>query len=356
MFGIDPDTFEVTSYGTIASSWQWSDAAASPAVEEGLFGRMVGICMNGTYLEMLNPVEGTLSYWDLSTKGFADDPLATIAFIGSGTYDYNYLWYSYPDCPANFYYAMTESGELYKFNMFTYDGGEGYSMVMEDLGNTGLELTNVSAVTGGQYASMIYDQATGYLLVSSYQDGETAKLYAIDPAELIPAEIGNFGEKVWPVVSLYQYNRATDLTLKVNPTDVTIYVGESKEISTKVIGPNTEHAVPRTPMLRPLRTVSSPALARAPQRSLLPPLTPTRPASMSPRTSTSPSRAMSMLTRRSMHRSPTKTALPGARSISAPRRSPRRAATPQRSSMAQATPPAHCGAPISMTQLVTSTR
>ena len=235
MFGIDPDTFEVTSYGTIASSWQWSDAAASPAVEEGLFGKMVGICMNGTYLEMLNPVEGTLSYWDLSTKGFADDPLAVIAFIGSGTYDYEYLWYSYPDCPANFYYAMTESGELYKFNMFTYDGGEGYSMVMEDLGNTGLELTNVSAVSGGQYASMIYDQATGYLLVSSYQDGETAKLYAIDPAVLIPAEVGNFGEKVWPVVSLYQYNRATDLTLKVNPTDVTIYVGESKEISTKVI-------------------------------------------------------------------------------------------------------------------------
>ena len=235
MFGVDPDTFEVTSYGTIASSWQWSDAAASPAVEEGLFGRMVGICKNGTYMELLNPAEGTLSAFDLSSKGFADDPLAVIAFIGSGTYDYNYLWYSYPDCPANFYYAMTESGELYKFNMFTYDGGEGYSMVMEDLGNTGLELTNVSAVTGGQYASMIYDQTTGYLLVSSYQDGETAKLYAIDPAELIPAEIGSFGEKVWPVVSLYQYNRATDLTLKVNPTDVTIYVGESKEISTKVI-------------------------------------------------------------------------------------------------------------------------
>ena len=235
MFGVDPDTFEVTSYGTIVSDWQWSDAAASPAVEEGLFGRMVGICKNGTYMELLNPAEGTLSAFDLSSKGFADDPLAVIAFIGSGTYDYNYLWYSYPDCPANFYYAMTESGELYKFNIFTYTEGESYSMVMEDLGNTGLELTNVSAVTGGQYASMIYDQATGYLLVSSYQDGETAKLYAIDPAELIPAEIGSFGEKVWPVVSLYQYNRATDLTLKVNPTDVTIYVGESKEISTKVI-------------------------------------------------------------------------------------------------------------------------
>ena len=235
MFGVDPDTFEVTSYGTIASSWQWSDAAASPAVEEGLFGKMVGICMNGTYMELLNPAEGTLTYFDLSAKGFADDPLAVIAYAGSGTYDYNYLWYNYPDCPANFYYAMTESGELYKFNIFTYDEGESYSMAMEDLGNTGLELTNVSAVTGGQYASMIYDQATGYLLVSSYQDGETAKLYAINPAALIPAEIGNFGEKVWPVVSLYQYNRATDLTLKVKPTDVTIYVGESKEISTKVI-------------------------------------------------------------------------------------------------------------------------
>ena len=30
MYGIDPDTFDATSYGEIASSWIWSDAAASP--------------------------------------------------------------------------------------------------------------------------------------------------------------------------------------------------------------------------------------------------------------------------------------------------------------------------------------
>lgn len=237
MFGIDPDTFEVTSYGTIASSWQWSDAAASPAVEEGLFGEMVGICMNGTYFELLNPAEGTLSYFDLSTKGFSEDPLATIAYIGSGTYDYDYLWFSYPDCPANFYYAMTESGELYKFNVFTYDDGESYSMVMEDLGNTGLELTGVSAVTAGQYASMIYDEDTGYLLVSRCLDSETATLFAIDPTadEFVPAEVGTFGDKVGPVVSLYQYDRATDLTIKANTAPVTMYEGDTYKVTAKVI-------------------------------------------------------------------------------------------------------------------------
>ena len=234
MFGVDPDTFEVTSYGTIASSWQWSDSAANPA-EGDLFGKMIGLCMNGTHVEMLNPAEGTLSYWDLSTKGFADDPLATIAYVGSGTYDYNYLWYNYPDCPAHYYYAMTESGELYQFIVFTYTDGENYSMTMADLGNTGLELTNVSAVTAGQYASMIYDQATGYLVVSSYSDGNEAKLYVVSPEDLIPAEVGTFGENVWPVVSLYQYDRATDLTLKVNPTSATIYVGDSLTVSTKVV-------------------------------------------------------------------------------------------------------------------------
>ena len=237
MFGIDPDTFEVKSYGTIASSWQWSDSAASPAVEEGLFGKMIGICMNGTYLEMLNPAEGTLSAFDLSDKGFSEDPLATIAYAGSGTYDYNYLWYSFPDCPANFYYAMTESGELYKFTVFTYDEGESYSMVMEDLGSTGLDLTGVSAVSGDQHASMIYDAQTHYLLVSRYLDGETASLFAIDPTsdDLIPAEVGTFGDKVYPVVSLYQYERATDLTIKANTAPVTMYVGDTYKVTAKVI-------------------------------------------------------------------------------------------------------------------------
>ena len=241
MFGIDPDTFEVKSYGTIASSWQWSDSAASPAVEEGLFGEMIGICMNGTYFEMLNPAEGTLSYFDLSTKGFSEDPLATIAYAGSGTYNYTTFDWSVGlisgDFPANFYYALTESGELYKFNVFTYDEGESYSMVMEAIGSTGLELTGVSAVTAGQYASMVYDEATGYLLVSRCLDSETATLFAINPTsdELVPAEVGTFGNKVGPVVSLYQYDRPTDLTIKANTAPVTMYVGDTYKVTAKVI-------------------------------------------------------------------------------------------------------------------------
>lgn len=233
MMGVDPDSFETTSYGPIVSDWIWSDAAECPA-DGDMFGRMLGLCMGGTYMEMLNPAEGSLSYWDLSSV-FADDPMATIAYVGSGTYDYVYLWYNYPDCPARFYYMMTESGMLYKLTVFTYDEGAGYSMVREPIGNTGINLNGVSAVTGGTYASMVYDQATGYLLISSYQEGETAQLYAVSPETLIPAMIGEFGDKVWPVVSLYQYDRATDLTLRLSTTNLSIYAEDTATIGAKVI-------------------------------------------------------------------------------------------------------------------------
>ena len=233
MLGIDPDTFETTSYGTIASSWIWSDAAECPA-EDDLFGRMVGLCNGGTMMEMLNPAEGTLSYWDLSTY-FADDPMATIAYAGSGTYDYVYIIYEYPDCPARFYYMMTESGKLYKLTVFTYTEGSSYTIVREEIGDTGIDLNGVSAVTGGTYASMVYDETTGYLLISSYQEGDTAQLYAVSPDSLIPAVIGQFGENIWPVVSLYQYDRATDLTLRLNTTALNLYVDDTATIGAKVI-------------------------------------------------------------------------------------------------------------------------
>lgn len=235
---IDPDTFEVTPYGQVPSIATWSDAAESPA-KDGLFGKMLALCNDGTWLVFVDPSisYGQWSLFNLSTNGFSEDPLATIAYISSGTYDYNYLWYSFPDCPANFYYAMTESGELYKFTVFTKDDGESYSMVMEDLGSTGLELTGVSAVTAGQYASMVYDEATGYLLVSRCLDSETATLFAINPTadELVSAEVGTFGDKVGPVVSLYQYDRPTDLTIKANTAPVTMYVGDTYKVTAKVI-------------------------------------------------------------------------------------------------------------------------
>lgn len=233
IYGVDADTFAVTSFGSIASSWIWSDAAPAPMTEDGLFGKVAGICNGGTYFELINPAEGTLSYWNLSSY-FGSDPMAALAYAGSGTYDYVSLFESYMDCPAVYYYMLTEGGELWKLTAFTYDNGGSYSMVRQDLGNTGLELPNVSAVTGGTYASMIYDEASGYLLLSSYLEGETANLYAIDPETQMPANLGTYGEKVWPVVSLYQYTRVTDLTLQMSKSSLNLYEGDTAQLSVKV--------------------------------------------------------------------------------------------------------------------------
>ena len=230
MYSLDPDSFElIQDCGVIASSWQWSDAAPAPAIGD-LFGKVAGLCMNGTYFELISPEEGTLSYWTL-TSAFASDPMAALAYIGSGTYDYN----NYTDCPALFYYVITESGELYKFNIFTYTNGDSYTMAREDLGNVGVNLSGVSAVTGGKYASMYYDQTTGYLILSAYIDGKTNQLYAISPSTQLATLIGDFGEDIWPVSSLYNYTRATELTVKMNPTTASIYAEDTVALQARVV-------------------------------------------------------------------------------------------------------------------------
>lgn len=62
-----------------------SDAAPAPAHEGGYFGRIIGLCDSGTKVEMLNPQEGSLSYWTLSSQ-YQADPMAVIAHIESGLY------------------------------------------------------------------------------------------------------------------------------------------------------------------------------------------------------------------------------------------------------------------------------
>lgn len=233
MYGIDPDTFDMTSFGSIASSWIWSDAAECPTVD-GMFGKMVGLCMNGTYLEMINPAEGSLSYWDLSTN-FTEDPMAVIAYAGTGEYTYAPLFGTPGTYPANFYYMMTESGHLYKFNMFSQDGGAGYSMVREDLGTVNMDLSGVSAVTGGQQASMIYDEENGYLVLSRYMEGEETELFGIVPETGKVAKLGTFGEGVYPAGVLYQYERATDLTIKCSTDSLNLYTGDEVAVNAKVV-------------------------------------------------------------------------------------------------------------------------
>ena len=221
LYGVDADTFEVSDYGYIASSWIWSDAASAPSMEGN---KIVGPCNGGQYLEMINPAEGTLKSWNLGSY-FSSDPMAVIAYVEEG------LYITYP---AAYYYVITESGCLYKFVVYTTTDGESWSLGRQKIGDTGLDLSGVSSVTGGQYASMTYDQTTGYLLISSHQDGDTAELWAVSPEQLIPAKIGEFGDAVWPVVSLYQRERVTDLTVKLSPETTDMYVGETAQIESKI--------------------------------------------------------------------------------------------------------------------------
>ena len=62
IYSMDADTLEETNLGTIDPSWLWSDAAPAPKIGESqfgdVFGFIVGLCNNGTYLEMVRPRKG----------------------------------------------------------------------------------------------------------------------------------------------------------------------------------------------------------------------------------------------------------------------------------------------------------
>ena len=234
LYKVDADLFQVVqNCGPVAAAWQWSDAAPAPAIGD-LFDAIIGVCNEGMYLEMVYPEEGNLSYWDMSWD--VTSPMAAIAYAGSGTYDYVYYAKEYPDCPANFYYVMTEDGGLWTIVVLTFDDGESYVVDYDRLGSVpGIRLTGVSGITAGQYASMVYDPVTGYLMLSSYMEGEENNLYAIHPETLLATNLGSFGEKVWPVVSMYQYERATELTVKLNMTAADMDGNDSLNLTAKVV-------------------------------------------------------------------------------------------------------------------------
>lgn len=192
----------------------------------------MGICDGGKQVEFIKPDAGTLTSWNLS-GGFSEDPMAVLAYAGSGTYDYDAYFEVYPNCPAVFYYMMTEGGELYRFIIFTADKGKNYNLTRQYLGSTGLDLTNVSQ-KDGSFGSLLYDEESGYLLLSAYTGGDTANLYAIDPQRFLVSKLGDFGPDVWPAVSLYQYDRATELTLRMEETTAEISVDDLLQLHAKV--------------------------------------------------------------------------------------------------------------------------
>lgn len=255
MYGVDADNFSANPLTDIDVTWNWSDAAPAPMDTEKVlegqttsFGRIVGLVDGiggGTSIAVMNPETGMGD--DMATRqAFYYDRAVVIAYRDSGAY---YDDYSYLDCPTRNYYVMTESGELWLAEVYeTYDEWDYahetvlHGVNLTDLGPTGLDLRGVSSIYGGQYASMFYDEDTGYLLVSVTLDGRTDTMYIVDPDTLTAVEIGTFGEGVAPVVSLYRYERRSGLAVKVRADRTELYVGESANLQATVYNP-TEGAV-----------------------------------------------------------------------------------------------------------------
>ena len=242
MYAFDADTYEVETFGGIVSMWIPSDACELPQDFRDAFaamgynvGPVIGPNNNGTYLTMLDPEAGSLIYFDLSDTDFGSDPMATFTGAGRGVYDDG----DSVDEDGYVFYCMTESGALYAFTL-NHEG----SVMWELLGETGIDLTGVSDATNEIWASMVYDEENEFLYLSLYNGTDDyAHLYAIDANDTARnGAVGDFNENVWPVTGLYEYEPATDLCLKVNPTDLLLFEGESKEISIKVkLGETNEY-------------------------------------------------------------------------------------------------------------------
>ena len=231
MYGVDANTYEVTDYGYLDSTWLWSDAAPAPLNSEGFYGRIVGVLNGGRNFGVMDITTGIgseLPHFFL----LKDDHAAVIAYKGETTYTDEYGTY-----PAHQYYILTEQGTLMLMTTYAFfdtDLGENmYGDVIETIGETGLRLTGVSKVGGDKYGSMYYDAELDYLIVSANVNNENV-LYAFQPDVCAPTKLGSFGEDVWPVISLYSYSPYSELTVTVDPEKADIYVGETLDLTAKV--------------------------------------------------------------------------------------------------------------------------
>ena len=240
MYGVDANTYEVTDYGYVDPTWQWTDAATAPVNEQGYFGRIVGVLNGGRSFGVMDVTTSTAS--ELTEYYFLkDDHAAVIAYKGTTTFTDEYGSY-----PAYEYYVLTEQGTLLLLMSYAfYDtdlGGVLYDNRIETLGETGLRLTGVSEVGSGKFASMHYDAAHDYLIVTANTNDETS-LYVFQPDACAPTKLGTFGADIWPVISLYSYSPYTELTVTVDPGAAEMYVGEKLELKSKVYNYSVTSAV-----------------------------------------------------------------------------------------------------------------
>ncbi len=224
LYRVDADTFVVTDLGEIATDWQFTDAAVLPATGE-LEGGLLAIGNNR--IVIMNPEEGTARFFNAPTG--STDPVVALAYAGPCTYDYG----STKNLPAQRYYMLTEDGALYEGKVFA--SGDLYNFASARQGKADLILDGVANQFVDRYASMIYDEATGYLLLSAHTKGSGNQLYAIDPATQLATLLGDFGEGVQPVVSLYQYDRYTELGIKMKTTEAKLFAEETLRLNAQVL-------------------------------------------------------------------------------------------------------------------------
>ena len=240
MYGVDANTYEVTDYGYLDSTWLWTDAAPAPLNSEGFYGRIVGVLNGGRNFGVMDITTGIGSelphYYLLK-----DNHAACIAYKGEVTYTDEYGTY-----PAHQYYILTEKGTLMLMTTYAFfdtDLGENmYGDVIETIGETGLRLTGVSKVGGDKFASMYYDANLDYLVVSANVNDENV-LYAFQPDVCAPTKLGTFGTGIQPVISLYSYNPYSELTVTVDPAQAEIYEDETMKLSHKVYNFTSSNAV-----------------------------------------------------------------------------------------------------------------
>ena len=222
-YAYDEDTKELTKIESVDSTltqFYPSDAAPVPEDLAAAWAPIVGLGPNGQYLLLIdtdtfNPGGiNLLKYWP---DYFTDDRPALIAFAGE-------------DEGMAIYFVMTEAGELYLFGLTENN------LEVAPYGSTGIKLPSGSVANDYALGSMVYDVKNDFLYVAFHaEEDELAYLYAIDASD--PSRntvVGDFRDTVWPVVGLHEYEPATDLMLKVKPTDVSVYTGTSANVEIKV--------------------------------------------------------------------------------------------------------------------------
>lgn len=229
MYKVDADTFEATMLGLC--DFPFADVAALPSVAPfGEFSYIFPVTYGAKQFLLLGSEDMNLTNrgngWDM-TDEFGNDPMAVITYAYTEAASPATEGYD-----ADHVYMMTESGELYhyRFYMNVYMESEYVGKVK------GVDLTNVSAVDGATSASLAYDKETNYLILTSFIQGidEEAKMQLIDLDSLRVVATTGFGEGVWPVVANYQYERLSDLTLKLDTYEVNTYENVTRTVTATV--------------------------------------------------------------------------------------------------------------------------